>query len=436
MSRLQQAIRRYVGERAGGVGEPEANQVLRRAAARWRRGRSMRRQVLNATAALSLVLLLTVGVVAIQLRSTQTSPPPAGAQLPDEVVDFVGSADQLTPFRVREHRLLPPQPSLVVANDSQLKIAYRVQSSNVGAWPSCVNTTIRVTDPSTGQELRPAVTLPGCYDRYPVPDFVRYDWGADLIVQASKEVMAPVDLLASRDGRWLYAIPYRKDTDSSSGYTRYAMEKLYFVDLQSNSIKAALPLKAILDEPTVGSMVLSPDGRTLYLNQTTGLAIFDTQNFSLRSVLRFESSAAAPQGSGPWWPHILLSAEAKGILGAPGIAADPRGRWLAALGSPEDPKIGVTGAASGLLKGIWLVDLQGTPHVLQQLHPKENFRAEAASLDGSLLYALEGNVSESLLVIDAASGRDLGKFGVCTVKLYLSTSCRDFQGIAGVRPAS
>jgi hypothetical protein len=447
VKRLHEAIRSYVHERTRRVGESEASQLVQRAADAWPRERRFRRHVLNATAALVLVFLLIVGAVAIQLRShwfSTDTPLPVGAQLPDEVIDLVGT--QLTPFRVRDHRLLSSQPGMIVAAGSQLKIA---------SLPLCASTIMRVVDPATRQDRRPAVTLPGCYEalgarllvlpdgtvllrRYQFDGLrtldlgaVRYDSSAGRIVQAYPELTGPLDLLPSRDGRWLYAIHYR--LDNSGSYTRFVMEKLYRVDLQSGSIKAELPLNVIADEPSGGAMALSPDGRTLYLNQMTGLAIFDTQNFSRRSVIAFESSAASPRGSRPWWSRLLLSAEAKGLLGAPGIAADPRGRWVAALGSPEAPKIGVIGAGPGLMKGIWLVGVQGTPHVLRQVHPKESLRAVAASLDGSVLYALEGSGAESLLIIEAASGRDLGKFVICPDKLYASTSCRDFEGFAGVR---
>ncbi len=443
MNRLPEAIRSYVRERASRVGETEASQLVQRAAGTSPEGRPLRRHMLNATTALVLVFLLTVGAVAFQLRShwiSTETPPPAGAQLPDEVIDLLGSQN-LTPFRVRDHRLLPAQPSWMVARDSQLKIA---------SLPGCGSTIVRVVDPATEQDRRSAVSLPGCYGAHGLrplvlPDgtvllrhselqgpriqdlgAVRYDWTAGRVVQAFPELTMQVDLLASRDGRWLYGIHYR--LDNSGSYTRFVMEKLYFVDLERGNIKATLPLSVIADEPSGGAMALSPDGRTLYLNQMTGLAMYDTQNFSLRGVVAFESSAASPRGSRPWWSRILLSVEAKGVLGAPGIAADPRGRWVAALGAPAPPDVGA-GKELGLPKGIWVVDVQGAPRVSKHLHVKDSFLALAASLHGSLLYAFQETGSGYVLAVDPASGKDMGRFWFC------ATACGDFRGFAGVRPA-
>jgi hypothetical protein len=375
---LHEAVGSYVRARADRIQEADARRLLDRAPA-GRAARFLRRPGVNATTALVLVLLLTLGAVAVQLRWRWVGTDvPVAAQLPDEVIDLVDrDAKQLTPFRLRDHRVLPPQPSGIAAKDSQL---------------------------------------------------------AGRVVQVFPDAYVPRDLLASHDGRSLYAIRYRMD--NSSGYTRFVMDKLYFIDLQSGNIQAELPLNVIADEPSGGAMALSPDGRTLYVNQMTGLALFDTQSFSLRAVVAFDPTAASPRASRPWWSFLMLSAEAKGVLGTPGIAADPRGRWVAALGSPPAPKAGVIGAGLPLQKGIWLVDVQRTPHLAWQLHPKQDFRALAASLDGSAVYALEGSVEQHILVIDSASGKDLGKFLVCSVKLYFSNSCSDRQGFAGVRPAS
>jgi hypothetical protein len=93
-----------------------------------------------------------------------------------------------------------------------------------------------------------------------------------------------------------------------------------------------------------------------------------------------------------------IDADAKeGFEVGHGIAVDPQGRWIVALGADDRET-----------EGVWLFSLKGTPHVVRRIDQNGGLGGIAFSLDGSVLYVIERQ--SYLVVIDPQTGQKIKEF--------------------------
>lgn len=428
MTELEETLRRYIANRAGLVNQNEADTVVARAASARAARRGPARHLLNAGAAVTLVLaLIATGIVVqMQLRGLRTSVTTTGGgpvpPVPNEVVDFQESPGLVLPFRLRDGKLLPARAQWILAPGTALML-------NSGS--SCDETVIHVVDlGSPPHDLRSPVSFPDCYDSpvilpgsevllahfrqssgNPFEDLgaVRYDWSTGRITKSYPGLsgirFAFVGGLASRDGNLLYTL--------SPDFCNYCA--LDITDLRTGARLANAPIYISTSNGfNAGGMALSLDGQTLYVNEGDKLATFDATTGKVGKVVSYNGRPTA-SSSWPWWLPSMTSADAKEGFGpGRGIAIDPKGRWVAVMGA-DDPHD----------YGIWLFTASGPLHLLRRIEPISGLSGIAVSRDGSVLYAYERQAQQgSLYVIDPQTGR--------VVKRYADPVMAGFLGIATV----
>ncbi len=447
MTPVLDRLKQYTQRRGDGIAEADAQRVVVATLQRLQRPPSARRHWRNAASALAAALLVTAGLVLLQLRSTPTkipvqSPP---ITLPNDVIQL-SQGDVIQPFRIRDRQLDPPRSAWLVAAQARLTLTYAID---------CSQTVFRVVDPVTGQDERPPVNAPGCFSDASFPLLLsdgtvllehyklngapnnpatrpvslgldRYDWRAGRVTQ-TYPVPFPRDLVLAPDGQHVYALTASVTGVVDCGDSNCESiihDTVELLDLQSRTITASFDAGSHqrFDFGQEHRLALSADGRSLYVNESSQLLIFDTQRPGLPAAV----SLNGPQATRPaWpWPGLLVTAEAKELAGK-SIAVDPGGRWVAVLGETAER------APFGPPNGIWLVSTIGPPRLVGHVHAHDGFYAIASSPDGSVVYLLEvGGGGRYLLVIDPLTGKDLADVLVCT-----STSCQGFYGITGVTPA-
>jgi hypothetical protein len=442
---LRERLSEYTQARAAGVARADAQELIVRALERVQRTPAAGRHWRNAASALALVALIAGSVVLLQLRSTSTQAPVKSPTitLPDEVIEL-STGEQVQAFSTRDRRLSPPRSAWMVADQARLVLT----EAN-----DCSKTVLRVVDSANGNDRRPPISLNGCYGSGPVllrlsdgtvflehytwvgavtdPSrrtlslgLDRYDWRAGRVIQ-SYPVAFPSDLVLAPDQEHVYALTASVTGVVDCGDSNCESiihDTVDLLDLRLGTIAAHLDAGSHtrFNFGAEHPMAVSADGRSLFVNESSELLIFDTQTPGPAAVVPLNGPQATRTG---WqWPRVLVTAEAKELPGK-SIAIDPKGRWVAVLGAPGNP--------FGPADGIWLVSTIGTPHIVAHVHAHDGFRAIASSLDGSALYLLEmAGGGRYLLVLDPLIGKDLNDVLVCT-----STTCQGFDGIAGVSPA-
>jgi hypothetical protein len=447
MINLTERLFEYTQARAAGVAHADAQELLVRALERVQRTPAARRHRRNAASALALVALIAGSVVLLQLRSSPTRAPVKSPTitLPDEVIEL-STGEQVQSFSMRDRRLSPPRSAWMVADQARLVLT--------GA-NDCSKTVLQVVDSANGNDQRPPISLSGCYGSGPVVlrlsdgtvflehyrwvgaltdplrrtvslGLDRYDWRAGRVIQ-SYPVAFPSDLVLAPDQEHVYALTASVTGVVDCGDSNCESiihDTVDLLDLRLGTIAAHLDAGSHtrFDFGAEHPMAVSADGRSLFVNESSELLIFDARTPGPAAVVPLNGPQATRT---EWrWPSLLVTAESKELPGK-SIAIDPRGRWVAVLGAPS-PR-----SPFGPGDGIWLVSTTGPPHVVARVHAHDGFRAIASSLDGSAVYLLEvAGGGRYLLVLDPLTGKDLNDVLVCT-----GTSCQGFDGIAGVLPA-
>jgi hypothetical protein len=261
--------------------------------------------------------------------------------------------------------------------------------------------------------VRPGVTLSDCYDtpvilpdgtmllnhsRSPAADYfrsgldvIRYDWRAGRIIKQYPNLALPRDGgLVSRDGKILYSL------DTLSGDTF-----LDFIDLASGAPLAHVPIVLPDSGFVSGGLALSTDRKTLFVNEGYQLAGFDALSGAPGPAVSFIAGNTAAHSALPSWLLPLTEAEANDGDAGHGIAVDPKGRWVAAVGYNDIQ-----------LRGIWITGASGRLPVLRRFYQSGALRDIAFSLDGSVLYAIDAG---SLLIFDPETGREIKRFQSPTI---------------------
>jgi hypothetical protein len=425
---LDQQLGRYVTGRADRISENESHLLVTRALARPAPSR-WTRHGLNAAAAVVLSLLLIAGGVVLQAqllgRHTGGPAPSAGPlpTVPNEIVNLdnvSAGSDVVTPFRLKDQKVLDPRPRWIVAPGKALMIS---------SGGLCDLTQIHVVDlGSPPRDTRQPVSLRDCYttptvipnstlvlldhwvksaDQRTAQDLgtVTYDWAAGRIVRTYPDVsMGSVTGLVSRDGTLLYTL---------APYSQFA--GLQITNLTTGATVARASVEVAQVGLNAGGIALSPDDRTVYVNEGVRLSTFDARTGKAGPVLDFKETNSSPTALLPGWLTSLLpsiNADAKeGFEPGHGIAIDPNGRWIAALGI-DAPAI----------QGIWVFDTSG--RLLRHIDLHVAWRGIAASLDGSVLYGLETEAQQgSIDVIDPKTGQ---------LRKLVKPQFSDILGIAGV----
>jgi hypothetical protein len=272
----------------------------------------------------------------------------------------------------------------------------------------CTTTTVRIVDPVTQKDVRPVGALPDCNDtpvilqdgtvllnhsRSPVARYfrsglgvIRYDWRAARIIKQYPNLALPPDGgLASKDGKILYSL------DTFSAYTF-----LDFTELASGASLAHISIILPDGGAASGGLALSTDQKTLFVNQGYQLAGFDTLSGASGPTVSFSEGKTAARSGRPSWLPSLTEVEANDGDAGHGIAIDPKGRWVAAVGYNDSE-----------LRGIWLIGASGRLPVLRRFYQSGALRDIAFSLDGGVLYAIDAG---SLLVFDPKTGREIKRF--------------------------
>jgi DNA-binding beta-propeller fold protein YncE len=269
---------------------------------------------------------------------------------------------------------------------------------------------------------------------YPVYDgAVRYDWEAGRIVQFYPGLDSTADVVVSPDARRLYVL----HADGAAVFIECAeppcgtvvRDRVRAIDVQTGTTVMEFDGASRFIAPAGGGpsrVALSGDGRTLYLNESAELLIFSTLVAGPAQVVRLNPDHPLTSfgSAGPGW---VMDAAAK-EWGGPGVAADPSGRWVVSLGRAYQAERLIDNERD---LGFWVVNLQDHPRVVGYFHRSDGFRAVAASSDGRVIYLLEeSGRGRYLLMVDPATGKDLGELLLCT-----STACDGFDAIIGVTPA-
>jgi len=435
MTELEEHLRRYAAGRADRISENDADALVARALGRPARSRWVRHGF-NAAAAVVLSLLLIAGGVVVEaqlhgfrLGAPAQSPGPL-PPVPNEILNLDNPSqgpDIVTPFRLSDRKVLDPRLRWIVAPGK----AIMVTSGGL-----CDISIIHVVDlGSPPHDIRQPVSLPDCYSmptvipnstlvvmdhearsgpQQLVGDLgsVAYDWAAGKVVRSyPDEPLWFAGALVSSDGKRLYSL------------NPHVGDELDITDLTSGSVTR---ITAHIEQVglNAGGMAFSPDGRTLYLNGGDALRSFDAQTGQAGPVVEFKVAGSSPTAALPgaaadrltgwlssWLPSI--SADAKeGFEPNHGIAVDPKGRWVAALGI-DAPSI----------QGIWIVDTSGSLRVARHIDLKVAWRGIAPSLDGSALYGLDAQ--GSIDVFDPHTGQ---------MRQVAKERFPDLYGIASVDP--
>jgi DNA-binding beta-propeller fold protein YncE len=274
----------------------------------------------------------------------------------------------------------------------------------------CSSSTIRIVDRLTQNDTQPEVRLRDCYgtpillpgtsvllshwkrpngSQNQAQDLgeVMYDWSMARIVKSYAPPSAGFTAgLASQDGTRLYTI----DAFSNS-------PTLGIIDLTSGARLAQTAIPLVQVGLNQGGLALSIDGKTLYVNQGDSLATFDARTGSPGPVLIFKESKPGSTSLFPGWLGPIDADAKEGFEVGHGIAVDPQGRWIAALGADDRET-----------EGVWLFSLKGTPHVVRRIDQNGGLGGIAFSLDGSVLYVIERQ--SYLVVIDPQTGQKIKEF--------------------------
>jgi sugar lactone lactonase YvrE len=418
VTELVPAIQRYAADRTSKISENQAAALLSRAARRWSQGRTVGRYLVNAISAAILAFIIIAGgaVLQAQLHLFQTRPPAVTISgplppMPKEVIDLIDQSrdpDVVVPFRLRDAKALPPRPRWMVTSSAALRL---VSTSD------CAATTIRVVDLSTQKDVRPAVTIADCNDtpvilpdgtvllndsRAPSPRYfrsgvgvIRYDWRAGRVVNKYPNLTFPPDGgMVSKDGKILYSLDIFPEDRSRGAF-------LDVTELASGAQFAHIPIVLADTGGVSGGLALSTDGKTLFVNQGYQLASFDARSGAAGPVIPFSDGKSASRATvAPWVPQ-MTEAEANDGDAGHGIAVDPRGRTVAAVGYSDSQ-----------LKGIWLIGTSGRLSVLRRFYQSGVLRDLAFSLDGSVLYAIDAS---GLVLFDPQTGREIRRFQSPTI---------------------
>jgi hypothetical protein len=409
MSELEARLRRYADARARGISHSDADLLVTRALASPSRRPGWTRHGLNAGLALGIALLLIVGGVVLksQLRGQPSGLGPTHGPLPavpNEIVDLDDPSQDPsleTPFNLKTGKVLAPVLRWVLPQNR----AFIVYSTS-----DCSSSTIRIVDRLTQKDTQPEVRLPDCYatpillpgtsvllshwkrpnsSQNQVQDLgeVMYDWSMARIVKSYAPPSASfTGGLVSADGSLLYTLDAFSDSPT-----------LDIIDLTSGArlAHAAIPLVQVGLNP--GGLALSIDGKTLYVNKGDSIATFDARTGSPGPVLMFKDSKSGSTSLLPGWLAPIDADAKEGLEVGHGIAVDPLGRWVAALG-----------AANPETEGAWLFSLKGTPHLVRRIDQIGGLGGIAFSRDGSVLYAIERQ--SYLVVIDPQTGQKIKEF--------------------------
>jgi hypothetical protein len=422
MTEFEEHLRRYAAGRAGRISENDAELLVARALGRPARSR-WARHGFNAAAAVVLSLLLVAGGVAIGLQRgvLHSNTPVGGVRLPAVPNDLVylddpsQGLDVTTPFRLHDGKLLAPRARWLVAPDA----AIMVTSGGL-----CDLTTIHVVDlGSPPHDSRPPVSLPDCYDTPVViphsttillahhrfkngdqrqPELlgeVVYDWDAGRVVKTySLPSLVFITGLVSPDGSRLYALDPFADAPA-----------LDIFDLGSGQLVAHVPVALLQVGLNQGGLALSPDGRTLFVNLGDKLGVFDAQTGASEAVLDFKEKTSTSSLQLPGWLAAIDADAKEGFEPGHGIAVDPKGHWVAALGGSDRS-----------VEGIWIFSTSGGLHLARRV-AASIYTGIAFSSNGAVLYALGG---PNLHVRDPQSGT--------LIKGYALASRNPFDGIGSV----
>jgi hypothetical protein len=426
MTELSDDLRRNIAHRADQISQNDGDLMVTRALARPASRGPWPRHGLNIVAALGLSLVVIAGgiVLETQLRGLRLGAPGPTAgplpSIPNEIVNLDNvsqGSDVVTPFRLKDGKVLDPRPRWIVAPGKALMVT---------SGGLCDLTTIHVVDlGSPPHDTTTPVSLPGCYFTPTiVPNSttvlldhvvgtqpqtqdlgtVAYDWAAGRVVGDYPNVpKGYLGGLASSDGRLLFTL---------DGYGA----QLAITDLTTDTNIAYVSAPVTQVGLNAGGMALSPDGRTLYVNEGTGLRTFDALTGKAGPILDFKEQRTSPTAQLPSWLTSLLpsiGADAKeGLEPGHGIAVDPKGRWVAALGV-NDPSY----------EGIWVFNTSGSMPLARRI-PDIGWRAIAASLDGSVLYGLETEAQQgAIAIIDPHTGQ---------MRKLAKPQFSDILGIAGI----
>ena len=418
---LESGILRYAAERANQISDNQADALMSRAAARWRR-RGWGRYVVNLASAVTLALVVIATGIVLQLQlhlfqarapgETSAGPLPP---IPNEVVNLItasGDSGLVIPFRLHAADFLAPRSQSIVAPGIALRLTPALD---------CSVTTVSLVDPVSQKGVRQEVALPGCIDTPLIlPDgtvlldqalsqtanyfrsgthAIRYDWRTGRIIRQYPNLALPLNGgLVSKDGTIVYTL------DLFSPNTTVAL-----TDLASGAQIAHVPV-VLADSGGGGGLALSADQRTLFVNEGYQLASFDARSGSAGPVVRFGDDNIGAGSAHRWWLPTLTEAQAA-LDASRGLAVDPRGRWVAAVGF-NDPQ----------LRGIWLIGTSSRFHLIRRFYQSAALTALAFSLDGGVLYALD---TTGLIIFDPETGR--------TVKRFTFPAAVGAYGIAGVQ---
>ena len=423
MTELEARLRRYADARARGVSDNDADLLVTRALARPLRRPGWTRHGLNAGLAFGIALLLIVGGIVLksQLRGQPLRLGPTHGPLPavpNEIVDLDDPSQDPsleTPFNLKTGKVLAPVLRWVLPGNR----AFIVYSTS-----DCSSSTIRIVDRLTQKDTQPEVSIPDCYltpillpgtsvllshwkhpngSQNQVQDLgeVMYDWSMARVVKSYAPPSASfTGGLVSPDGSLLYTLDAFSDSPA-----------LDIIDLTTGARLAhtAIPLVPVGLNP--GGIALSIDGKTLYVNQGDSIATFDARTGSPGPVLMFKDSKPGSTSLLPGWLAPIDADAKEGLEVGHGIAVDPQGRWVAALGA-DNPET----------EGAWLFSLKGTPHLVRRIDQIGGLGGIAFSRDGSVLYGVERQ--SYLVVINPQTGQK--------IKEFRYTQASGVFGIAGV----
>jgi RNA polymerase sigma factor (sigma-70 family) len=421
ISGLESGILRYATERAGQISDNQADVLVSRAFARsGRRGWSRYLVNLASAVTLALVVIATGIVLQAQLHvfgprapgETSSGPLPP---IPNEVVNLItasGDSGLVIPFRLRDAKALSARSQLIVSPGIALQLT---------RGSDCAVTTVSLVDPTTQKDVGPEVMLSGCIDtpvilpdgtvlldqaQSPTANYfragahvIRYDWRTGRVIRQYPNLALPLNGgLVSKDGRMVYTL------DLFSPNTTVTI-----TDLASGAQIVREPV-VLADSGAGGGLALSTDQTRLFVNQGYQLASFDARSGAAGPVVAFRNDNIGAGSAHRWWLPTLSEAQAA-LDTSRGLAVDPRGRWVAAVGY-NDPQ----------LRGIWLISTSGRLHLIRRFFPSGALTGLAFSLDRSVLYAVDAT---GLLLFDPETGRTIRRFTYpTTVGAY---------GIAGVQ---